>query len=410
MTVEMPATDRLLAAANRIAAGLCDAAIWSGDRRSCVWRGETLVFGNGKKRHIEIAEVGGSLYSGTAGIALFLAEIAALTGNSRFAETANAAGRHAHQNVPGDHGLFSGTTGVAWSLLRLNECLGNAGGRHWQDTLAPLLQQADLPASGKKMDVIHGLAGMILGLLSIHRRIPESAILDCATRFGQAICERADWTEDYCNWMPDGPESLVDKPLSGFSHGTSGIGAALLALFSRTGVDEFRLTGRGAFAYDDIMLDREHLTWPDQRKEAMIPLDCETWCYGAPGILMARIIAATSDPAYRMQHEYQAGIAADSTRRSLLNVWLQPGQDSCICHGALGACEGLIVAGQHGLGQSFSATGIEGAVELVRRTSTEGDWKFRIRSPELLVGVAGVGHALLRIAHPDRVESVLMVR
>ena len=78
MTVDVPAKDILLAAANGIAATLCESAIWDSSQHSCHWLGENLAAGQSGRSYTKLSEIGGSLYGGTAGIALFLSETAAL--------------------------------------------------------------------------------------------------------------------------------------------------------------------------------------------------------------------------------------------------------------------------------------------------------------------------------------------
>lgn len=407
MTIDASVEDVLIAAAICIADKLCDSAIWTSDRRACRWLGEGLIRGQNGKSYSELSDVGGSLYGGTAGIALFLGEIGALTGNARFEDTARGGVRHAFWNTPDNPGLFSGQLGTAIALLRVSRCLSDSSMYEDSQSLLAGLLRLEI-GTVRDLDFMGGLAGMILGLLNVNRRGPDASLLRLARQMGSALCERADWAESYCSWIPDMAGEIAERPLTGFSHGSSGIGAALLALFAETGEEDFLMTGRGAFAYDDAVFNEQSQTWPDMRSNPM-HVAIETWCYGAPGIMIARIIAAASDPEFTDQHRYYAGVAAEVTSRSLREFWMRPGRESCLCHGSIGACEALMIAGEYGLGENHRADAARAASELARRCNVPEDWPLRLQSPTLLMGLAGVGHGLIRLARPKQIEPVLLI-
>src|SRR5471032_2670816 len=83
--------DLLTDAACQIGRHLVDTAIWSDDAKHCTWLG---------KRDIQDREIAGysdrnvaigpELYSGTAGVALFLHSLSKMTGDSRFKKVAIA--------------------------------------------------------------------------------------------------------------------------------------------------------------------------------------------------------------------------------------------------------------------------------------------------------------------------------
>ncbi|WP_220140148.1 lanthionine synthetase LanC family protein [Kitasatospora acidiphila] len=82
--------------------------------------------------------------------------------------------------------------------------------------------------------------------------------------------------------------------------------------------------------------------------------------------------------------------------------------DLSLCHGDLGNLEPLLPAGgrwrEAGLRQAAATLD-----ELDRRGWVCG-LPHGVHSPSLMVGVAGIGHGLLRLAAPDRVPSVLALQ
>ena len=126
------------------------------------------------------------------------------------------------------------------------------------------------------------------------------------------------------------------------------------------------------------------------------------WCHGAPGILLARLLALPhlDEPAVRREIEVA------------LNTTLEHGFDAghCPCHGALGNLDILLVAGE--------VLARPDLAELARRLAgsvldsrAEGGWRYgvlgKLTPPGLMVGLAGFGYQLLRVADPRRVPSVL---
>ena len=125
-----PSNSELLRTADGIGCRLGRQAIWHGDR--CNWMGAQSIERQpgGSYQGVTYEALGPDLYSGTAGVALFLAELYSETGAEQTRRTALGAIRHALSRldtVPAFArlGLFSGWIGVALAAVRV----GDAGGR-----------------------------------------------------------------------------------------------------------------------------------------------------------------------------------------------------------------------------------------------------------------------------------------
>ena len=80
--------------------------------------------------------------------------------------------------------------------------------------LPPLIDHDD------HLDLIHGSAGCIGGLISLYRRSPSARTIDAAVRCGDHLLSRARTMERGIAWDSRFP---VLNPLTGFSHGNAGI-------------------------------------------------------------------------------------------------------------------------------------------------------------------------------------------
>jgi len=195
--------------------------------------------------------------------------------------------------------------------------------------------------------------------------------------------------------------------LLGLSHGASGMALALA-----TAGQVLRCSGYVDAAFDAIRyergaLDRARLNWPDfrlldGRGSGDIPPVMWSWCHGAPGIGLARLVAlGIRDDAPALE---DLELALDSTARSGFD-----GNDS-LCHGDLGNLDLLVTARARGYDGSWVGALAEQSARLVQRLA-RGEWRCGIpgavETPGLMTGLAGIGYGLLRLADPFRVPSLL---
>jgi lantibiotic modifying enzyme len=182
------------------------------------------------------------------------------------------------------------------------------------------------------------VAGAILVLVTI-RDGSDDALLEQAVSLGDRLL--ADAEIDARGWRWRSPAAPRALPLTGFSHGASGIGHALLALFAATGEARFREAALGAFAWERSWFDGDAGNWPDFRDVAPSALRLGTalpnavaWCHGAPGILLSRLYAAKLLDDERLRVE--ARTAAMTTQRSLTAMAADPLASLGLCHGLAG--------------------------------------------------------------------------
>ena len=209
-------------------------------------------------------------------------------------------------------------------------------------------------------------------------------------------------------------EGYENRHLTGYSHGACGIGLALLELSEVTGDRRFRETADQAIAYEQRWFSARHGNWPDFREMRLNTPESQwgysvAWCHGAPGIALARLRAwqLSGDPAYRQQAETALRTTAASVGAT------GPGAGAwCLCHGTAGNADVLLSAASildepswRQAAEQAALRGIdtyEGA-DLPWPPGVNGG----VENPSLMLGTAGVGLFLLRVAAPDGVPSVL---
>jgi lantibiotic biosynthesis protein len=420
----VPAADDVRAASLPVAEGigrrLVDEAIWSGD--SCTWIGGDPVDQTDGRFGLTFSALGPWLYSGSSGVALFLAELHRVTGEAAFARAALGAIHHAlprDDEVPhADRlGLYSGWSGVALAGVRVGLTLQRDD---LVERAAAVVRQtlAAHAGAGEEFDVVSGHAGALVAALALRNLLHQDQLLDTAERLGLRLLETADATE--AGWSWPAPAFPRQRHLTGFSHGAAGTGWALVELFGVTGDERFRAATERAFAYERSVFDPDEGNWPDFREEPATSRRprrprrfCVFWCHGAPGIALSRLRALEilQDQACRAEAE----VALRTTRRALADALDGAIGNFSLCHGLAGGAD-VLLHGRRGptadgdesrdlIGRVVQA-GIDGHASpgLPWPCGTHGG-----ETPSLMLGLAGIGSFYLRVADPS-VPSFLIMR
>jgi lantibiotic modifying enzyme len=398
-----------LATADVIGARLCRDAIWAGPR--CNWIGSSMEFVERSWRPVH-RSFGAEVYNGTSGIALFLHRLFALTQVSDYRRCATGAleqslSRSSEFPSTTRAGFYSGLTGVAFVAFELGRA----------DVALRLLKTLlDDDSQDQDLDVISGSAGAIPALLAIHQRCGEDFLVELAVRHGEHILQTARQNGDAWSWNT--LRLAAGHDLTGFSHGTSGIAWALLELFRKTGEFNYKRAALNAFAYERQCFSLQHGNWPDFRSlnEQNPPGSGEpsyamAWCHGAPGIGLSRL------RAYTILKEDWCRDEAEVALRTTLPYLREPllrSQNFSLCHGLGGNCELALYAAQV-LGDENARLAAEQVgwygIEAFRRTAAP--WPCGVldagETPNLMLGLAGIGYFYLRLHDLEGVRSALMV-
>jgi serine/threonine protein kinase len=364
------------------------------------------------------------LYSGAAGIGLFLAELAHETGDDRYADAARGAARWLGGPVWGrgraQHGLHYGESGVAYSFLRLAELLDAPG----YVTAAELRMRRLRGTSPATVDLIYGSAGSLLALLHLHAATGAAEYLADARAAGDDLVRtaRAAPQGDGCYWevAPAAPGAPV-FPYLGLLHGAAGMGLALARLAQRTGDEKYLRPAVGAA---ELLLgaavpsqvhlacaktEVEALAWPRLLGDRAVGLQAH--CHGAGGIaqFFIQLDQLVRAPRYR-----------DAAKRAAyaMAAQLEHESRSCICHGLSGTGHLMLDCYQAWGDPQWLALAHECVGQLERFRSPEqprgvylmheakhGDGRV---SPDLMLGYAGAGSFFLRLVNAERAPDPIL--
>lgn len=399
-------SDELLCEAQRIGDRLQVLAL--PDNGEACWMGLTLR----DKDHWSLSPLGLDLYGGLPGVALFLAYLGQIIGQSRYATLAESAVTTVQSSLENAEiddlgiGAYDGIGGIVYLFTHLGSLWKDSGlllqARHLAQRMGEMI------ADDQRFDVTGGCAGALLSLLSLHRVTECDAVLATAVECGNHLLENAQAVNGGAAWAPYFPTM---GPLAGLAHGASGVGWALMELSRRCGEPRFSEIALAAFAYEDSLYSAEHRNWSDLRENegatnprAGAGKFMVGWCHGAPGIALTRLNALR----YRTDHRLReaALIGLDTTLRTGF-----VGNQS-LCHGSLGNLEPLIQAADI-LGEPHWQQHIEGLrAEIVEDIRADG-WlcgvPMGVETPGLMTGLSGIGYGLLRAARPSSVPPVLLL-
>jgi type 2 lantibiotic biosynthesis protein LanM len=357
---------------------------------------------------------GPDLYNGLPGIALFLAYLGELSGEQRYTDMARLAVQtlraiflpKAHLWQWGTIGAFDGLGALIYLFAHL--------GTLWHDPT--LYQEAeeiippamDLLQADKACDLLEGAAGCLTALLSLYAVAPSEATLTAATQCGEHILSRVRTMSRGIAWSPE--EDAV--PLTGLSHGNAGIALSLLRLTAVTGDERFQQTALAALEYERSLFSAEKRNWPDLRDVETLPeasnpesFKCMTaWCHGAMGIGLGRLAS--------LQYHDDAAIRAEIDAAVQTTLSEGFGRNHSLCHGDMGNLDLLLLATQL-LPEKYSRAKTEplqaGLLATMRAQGWLSGIARPIEMPGLMLGLAGTGYALLRLADPERVPSILVL-
>lgn len=400
-----PATpEALLEAAAEIGDRLIELRV--SDAQEANWAG---VVERASDRFV-FAPLGYSLYSGAAGIAMFLAFLGEQTGDRRYERVARRAfvgvrRELAERAATSEIGAFSGTSSMLYAAFHLARLWGDSSLLHRCLRVLPALHAQ--VAEDKKLDVVNGAAGCIPVLLLLHRHGLSDQALDVARCAGDHLLAHSIRTPQGTGW---GRPARGKLPLLGFAHGAAGIAWTLLELAAETGDQRYWDAAHSAVAFGRAHWDPRLGYWADPgdsarsqdgARQRLTPRSA--WCHGAPGIGIARILSTGCGGDDAMPGEIDAALRSTAA--------LGFSKSHCLCHGDLGNIELFHLAAERLNRPALRDQALRLVHGVLVDARREGRWRCggppAVEMPGLMMGLAGIGYGLLRAGWPDRHPSIL---
>ena len=362
---------------------------------------------------VEVSDVGYTLYSGSSGVALFLAALARATGSASARNLCYDALRPLRDHLASHEsrsrlartfgiGGASGLGGIVYALTKISHFLDDDDVLADAGRFARLITR-DMISADQQLDVIDGSAGALLSLLAFNRLRPSDDIIETAVHCGRHLLERqSDCSPTGKAWI-----KLDERPLTGFSHGAAGVAYALLRLNEVDRSGPWREAAMSAIGYESALYAADKQNWPDFRTlsghEPGTNDVCQ-WCHGATGIGMARLGGLDALDTAGVRKDIEAAIdRTASMQRTALDH---------LCCGNFGRLEFLFNAGHRfDRGDLIDLT-LSRANEMIGIAEGAGSFNWWLAdddfNPGFFSGLAGVGYTLLRLDNPDLFPSVLL--
>lgn len=386
------------------------------------------------------------LYSRNAGVVLFFLELHRTTGDERYLEMARKGANHiaavARQlTADSDHGLFTGTAGLAWILARVGQATDKPMYLTGSEEL--LVQIARASERGEYLgyrtvrwnevnDLISGSAGIGVVLLDAWQRTGRREYLDLAIAAGDGLLASAIAVESdgkpALKWMlsPDFPREMPN-----YSHGTAGICDFLLMLDAECRAKQPDYDGRFLSAAGKGARYLVSLSKNSASPIGLIPhhfpggddLYYMGWCHGPAGTIrfFERLSSTTADEELsRIGTEFKVKLLNQIVGSALPGRSAGFWNNVSLCCGNAGVIGMLLDDAPPGSNASELAHRLADDL-LARATRVElGDGRFGLKwaqaehrlRPEqeqaqtgLMQGAAGIGLILLKLDKTSRGEK-----
>jgi hypothetical protein len=208
-----------------------------------------------------------SIYSGLSGTLLFIIELYRFKKKPYYKQILSFYGQFLIKQYELSKGennsLMHGHSGIAYTLLQIYSITGN---EIFIVKAIEILKLLSLKVHDKSDDFsfFDGIAGEVWVLLQFYKRRKDDWIGWTLSEYLKCIINNIEIFEGGFTWRS---EINRIKPLCGLGHGNSGIAFVFIQLGIYFNNECFKYIAQKALEYEDSKWDKQHLNWPDFRKE-----------------------------------------------------------------------------------------------------------------------------------------------
>lgn len=372
--------------------------------------------------HAQLNMIGDGFYDGRASLVAFLYGLADRDNDQRLMDLADATlapvVRMLNHDDPytrfrylRDLGLgFAGAGGML-RLFRMRTQHPAGSTIDFADLSRRLIDTVtdQLVVKDQTLDLLAGCSGMLGPLAEQFRSNPH----ECTAAVMTAVADRLAESQ-----LPNGGwrSSFSSQPLTGLSHGASGISIGLLSVGIALGSDRYVESAARGFRYEAQQFDSAVRNWPDFRLQDDAQPSRSTfmtaWCHGAPGIALARSRALQLAPDHPDSGSWrsQLSVAAQTT------IDAAPLPFDHLCCGNLGRAAVLRILGRTADRSDWLQASDAITHWVLDRASACGGFALQwdepdaphLSAPGLMTGLAGVGAHLSSIRSGTDLATMLI--
>ena len=407
----------LIALSKRIGDRLVRFAI-QGAEGDSTWVGVTLA----NENRWTLTPTGQDMYSGSSGIGFFLGYLGYILNNEEYTSIAYGITQQflnqlsqidkssimnaSVSNYRTTIGAFSEIGGIISLLTHMGK-LWNKD-EYFEELVKSIEKLIPLIKQDKFLDIINGSAGLISCLYSLYKVVPSPTILKVVLECGNHLLNNFQDMNTGIGWMTT---EMATQPLTGFSHGVSGISWSLLRLFEMSGEEKFLKAAKEGIKYERSVFDKKSGNWRNLKKlEQELDEDSNSnsmvaWCHGGAGIGLSRLLA---------RNYFEDVDVIDDELWKISELILSSGflANQSLCHGSLGnldillqICHEIKVGNLEKKARQFKNS----ILQSIKERGFICGIPLGVETPGLMTGIAGIGYELLRLAYPDVIPSVLTI-
>jgi lantibiotic modifying enzyme len=384
--------------------------IADGLRSTCVEAGHDAGWATEGQR-----DDGADLYAGALGIALFLAAYARVDGSAwardlalRAAAPARRAATQAGDPDEVAPGGLVGRGAQIYGLAALGRLLDEPALLTEAHDLATRIEARWIEAD-RRLDVVHGSAGLILALLSLGPAVAEpgpgrpAPLAQVRTASAHLVAMQQPPGAPWAGAVIGSSDAL---PQSGFAHGATGVSVALARAGRALGDDALFAAAARALAFERAHCAVAPGRWRMAPGESRTPIG---WCRGAPGVALGRSTVLEASQGHLD--------GADDAQRELTEALaflqaLPPMPLDHLCCGGMSVVDALLALSRTDSSGALLAAAHARAMWILRAARTRGHFVTGTEDaaePSLFQGLAGVGYGLLRLIDPESIPCVSML-
>lgn len=347
--------------------------------------------------------MGLDLYSGSTGVAIFLAALARVTGDERWRALALESTRPRLDQMRDPKfrpmllrmplGIASGLGSLLLACQALANLLGDDRYLDDAEYFAQLIPSREMDF-GTTHDVLGGGAGAIVALLNLYEKTQAPTLLESAAILGdRLLTERVQALSGHRVWQPE----FAIRPLTGLGHGAAGLALALHRLGIAANESRFVEAAAEAVAYERAVFDPVASNWPDFRRGPVAIGEnafMHGWCAGGPGIGLARLA----------QFGGEDSAACDELEIAIQGALREPPLEvSHLCCGRSAGIELLLEASRLDGKSSLREKAAAQVAQMIEARSSSGFFPLngadrgRLFAPSFFQGCCGIGYTFLRL-------------